>query len=90
MKKTLEVVVVVAALVLGAFILRQWRARLELSEHPPASSPAARPGTDAEGPLTGATGARRAGGVAALPMIKLSSPPRSSRRAAAVPAPAKP
>lgn len=86
MKKTLEAVIVVAALALGAFVFRQWRVRREPAARP--SNPGSVPGTDQEGPPAAVLGGPRPGAVTSLPMMKLSSPPRPPRRAAAVPAPA--
>jgi hypothetical protein len=92
MKKTLEVVVVVAVFALGIFVLRQWRARMDDAAHPTVSGPAAHPGSDVEGPQHAAARPPRAGAVAGLPMIKLASPPRAPKRSGAVPppSPAKP
>ena len=47
MKKTLEAVLVVAALALGAYVVRQALARRELAAHPPVVNPASAPGADA-------------------------------------------
>ena len=88
MKKTLEAVLVVAALALGAYVVRRALARRELAAHPFVGNPASAPGADVEDP--GAAPARAPRSVAGLPMIKLSRPAKTSRRAAAVPPPVSP
>jgi len=86
MKRTLEAVLVLAALALGAYVVRQALSRRELAAHPPVMNPASAPGPDVENP--DALPSPR--GVTGLPKIKLSRPPKPSRRAAAVPPPAAP
>ena len=88
MKKTLEAVLIVAALAIGVFLLRLWRVQADLAAHRPVASPSARPGTDREGSPQAAGGAPHAGSVSALPMIKLTRTPKPLHRASAVPAPA--
>ncbi|MDE2144260.1 MAG: hypothetical protein KGJ84_17770 [Elusimicrobia bacterium] len=88
MKKILEVVVVVAALILGVFVLRQWRARADAGGGTSLAGPGSRPGSDEEGIQPAASRPPRAGAVAGLPMIKLASPPRAPKRDWAVPPPA--
>ena len=88
MKKTLEAVLVVAALGLGILLLRQWRERRELAERPPVENAGGVPGTDVEkaGQVPPSRGAP--GSVVRLPMVKLSSPPKTPRRSGSVPPPA--
>lgn len=83
MKKALETVLVLAALAIGVYVLRQWRQR---TVERPRPNPALRPGTDVE-PGAPAPSGPASRGVTALPMIKLSSPPKATRRSAAVPPP---
>jgi hypothetical protein len=87
MKRTLEAVLLLAALALGAYVVRQGLERRALASHPPAMNPASMPGPDAEAP--GAP-VRPAGGVRGLPMVKLSRPAKPDRRAPAVPPPPAP
>ena len=89
MKKTLEAVLVVAALALGAFVVRQALARRELAEHPPVMNPASAPGPDVENPDAEPAPLPKRG-VQGLPMVKLSRPAKPSRRTAAVPPPLAP
>ena len=79
---------VVAALALGAYVVRGALARRELAAHPRVVNPASAPSADVENP--DAPSSRAPSGVAGLPMIKLSRPAKPSRHAAAVPPPAVP
>ena len=88
MKKTLEAVLVLAALALGAYVIRTARARGELAAHPRVVNPASAPGPDVENPDASPAPAPR--GVGALPMVKLSRPAKPARHSAAVPPPASP
>jgi len=90
MKKILEVVVVAAAFALGLIVLRQWRSRAAAVAHPASSAVATRPGSDIEGGPPASPRAAQAGSVTELPMIMLTTQPRSPRRNGSVPAPAKP
>jgi hypothetical protein len=87
-KKSLEAVLVLAALALGAYVVRQALSRRELAAHPPVANPASAPGADVEDPGAQPVPARR--GVAGLPMIKLSRPAKPIRHADAVPPPSAP
>jgi hypothetical protein len=86
MKRALEAVLVLAALALGAYVVRQGLARRELAAHPRVMNPASGPGADSENP--DAPSASLPGGVRGLPMVKLSRPAKPSRRDAVVPPPA--
>jgi hypothetical protein len=85
MKRTLEAVLVVAVLALGAYVVHTALARRELAAHPRILNPAAAPGADVE--KADARAEERPHGVQGLPMVKLSRPAKTSRRAAAVPPP---
>jgi len=85
MKRTLEAVLVLAALALGAYVVRTALARRELAAHPPVMNPASGPGEDAAQPGVPEARARR--GVQGLPMVKMSRPPKPDRRPAVVPPP---
>jgi hypothetical protein len=87
MKKALEAAVLVAALLLGAFVVRRSVARWELSRNPPQMNPALRPGPDVANPGDPYV-QRPQGSVDGLPMVKLSKPPKSIHRPVAVPPPA--
>jgi hypothetical protein len=84
MKRALEAALVLAALALGAFFVRQAAVGREAGRAA-GGDPALRAGPDgapyAEKPRTG---------VEILPMLKLTRPPKPSRRAAAVPPPSVP
>lgn len=86
MKKTLEAVLVVAALALCVFLAVHWKRSMDLASRP-AVNPASRPGTDREEPSVTPPGVPKPGGVSVLPMVKLSRPPRPPRQTSAVPAP---
>jgi hypothetical protein len=86
MKKALEAVLVVAALALGACVVRMALERRALAEHPVYMNPALAPGADAENP--GAKpGPLPPRGARTLPAVKLSRPPKPARRTTAVPPP---
>ena len=87
MKRTLEAVLVVAALALGGYVVRLALARRDLAAHPPVANPASRPGADAEDPGARVEPLPPARGVQGLPMVKLSRPAKTSRRASSVPPP---
>lgn len=86
MKKALEAALLFAALLLGAFVVRKSVARWQLSQTPPRMNPALRAGPDVANP--GDPYVQRApGSVDALPMIKLTKPPKATHRPVAVPPP---
>ena len=85
MKRTLEAALVLAALALGAYVVRQSLSRRALAAHPPVFDPASAPGADVEDPDAAPSTSAR--GVTGLPMIKLSRPAKPSRHAASVPPP---
>ncbi|OGR97699.1 MAG: hypothetical protein A2V88_03375 [Elusimicrobia bacterium RBG_16_66_12] len=84
MKRTLEIVLVTAALALGAFVVSRVLSRRPSA--PPSASEAARPGRDEEDPRKPA-GAPYAPAVKGVPMIKLSRPPRRRPLKKDIPAP---
>ncbi|HXS99215.1 MAG TPA: hypothetical protein VN915_00905 [Elusimicrobiota bacterium] len=87
MKKALEAAVVVAVLALGAFVVRQAFARRDAAARP-MIDPALGAGPDVDRP--GQPYAPEPSGAArSLPMIKLSRPPKTTRRPAAVPPPSR-
>jgi hypothetical protein len=91
MKKALEALLVVAALGLGAFVLRQWSVRRDLAGRPPVSNAGAAPGTDVEKIGGPAPSSRNVpGSVVRLPMVRLTTAPRSQKRTGAVPPPVSP
>lgn len=85
MKRALEAALVVAALALGAFVVRQALARRGEAGRA-GLNPALRAGPDVETPGQpyAQSPSRAAQG---LPMLKLSKPPKSSRLSVAVPPP---
>ena len=85
MKRALEAVLLLAALALGAYLVRQAVARREIALHPSPMNPALAPGPDVATP--GAPYLEQKRGVDGLPMIKLSKPPKATRRSIAVPPP---
>jgi hypothetical protein len=89
MKKTLEAVLVVAALALGAFVVRKALARRESAAHPVFMNPASAPGADSEDP-DAQPRPLPPRGVQGLPMVKLTHPAKPSRRTTAVPPPVSP
>lgn len=86
MKKALEAALLLAVLALGAYLVRQALVRRELAARAAAPNPALAPGPDVATP--GAPYVQQRRGVEGLPMVKLSKPPKATRRAAAVPPPA--
>jgi hypothetical protein len=89
MKKALEAALVLAALTLGAYVVRQAVARRDAVARPSGGNPALRPGPDVAKP--GEPYVQNPSGAAqGLPMLKLSKPPKAAHRPAAVPPPASP
>lgn len=84
MKRALEIVLVAAALALGAFVVSRALSRRPFA--PPGASEAARPGRDEEDPRKPA-GAPYAPAVTSVPMIKLKNPPRRHSRKTDIPVP---
>jgi hypothetical protein len=89
MKRTLEAILVAAAVALSVFVARQWRLRREAAALAGAADPSLRPGTDAETP--GAAAPRGVpGSVVGVPMVRLKTPPRKVRAETKVPPPPEP
>ena len=88
MKRALEAVLLLAGLALGAYLVRHAVARREIALHPSSMNPALAPGPDVATP--GAPYLEQKRGVEGVPMIKLSKPPKATRRPIAVPPPAAP
>ncbi|HEX4048606.1 MAG TPA: hypothetical protein VH309_12255 [Elusimicrobiota bacterium] len=86
MKRALEAALVLAALAMGAYVVRQGLVRRALAEHPPVLDPALAPGADVASSDPSAPPPPR-GGVTGLPMVKLFRPPKRVRLEVAVPPP---
>jgi hypothetical protein len=89
MKRALEAGLLLAALLLGAYVVRRSVARWELSRNPPKMNPALRTGPDVANPGDPYV-QRPPRSVDGLPMVKLSKPPKATHRPAAVPPPSAP
>ncbi len=75
MKKTLEALLVVAALALGVFVVREGSRRAgELAAHPFVGNPASGPGADAEDPRRAASSPERGGVAGACPWSSCRGP----------------
>ena len=87
MKKAMEAALVVAALGIGVYVLREWRVRQAAASQPPLNPAIAR-GADVEDPYGPAPAVSPAHSVDSVPLVKTSAPRKRSRPVPVVPSPA--